>query len=85
MARGIVGPDEFIEVYVDTPLEVCEARDAKGLYRRARAGQLRNFTGIDSPYEPPEAPELVLTALEATPDQLAERVTRLLQARRTRE
>ena len=58
MARELVEPDEFIEVFVDAPLAVAEARDPKGLYVRARRGELKNFTGIDSPYEPPEAPEL---------------------------
>jgi bifunctional enzyme CysN/CysC len=58
MARELVADGEFLEVFVDTPLEVAEARDVKGLYRKARAGQLRNFTGIDSPYEAPENPEL---------------------------
>jgi adenylylsulfate kinase len=54
------GPLRFIEVFVDTPLEVCEQRDPKGLYKKARAGQIKGFTGIDDPYEPPEKPELVL-------------------------
>ena len=60
MARTIVGPADFLEVYVDCPLEVCESRDVKGMYRRARAGEIAQFTGIDSPYEPPEAPDLDL-------------------------
>lgn len=58
MARGLFEAGEFIEIHVDTPLDVAEARDVKGLYRKARRGELRNFTGIDSPYEPPEAPEV---------------------------
>jgi len=58
MARGLFDAGEFIEIHVDTPLDVAEARDVKGLYRKARRGELRNFTGIDSPYEPPEAPEV---------------------------
>ena len=57
-ARKIVSPD-FHEIYCDCPLEVCEMRDVKGLYKRARAGEIKHFTGIDSPYEPPEHPELV--------------------------
>jgi adenylylsulfate kinase len=60
MVRDLVGEGQFIEVYVDTPLAVCEARDPKGLYKKARAGELRNFTGIDSVYEAPEAPEIHL-------------------------
>ena len=58
MARGLFEAGEFIEIHVDTPLDVAEARDVKGLYRKARRGELRNFTGVDSPYEPPEAPEV---------------------------
>lgn len=58
--RSLVGPGEFIEVFVDTPLAVCEARDPKGLYKKARAGEIPHFTGIDSPYEAPQAPELHL-------------------------
>jgi adenylylsulfate kinase len=60
MVRERVGQDRFIEVFVDTPLEICEARDPKGLYKKARAGELRNFTGIDSVYEAPESPEIHL-------------------------
>ncbi len=60
MVRDLLGPDEFLEIYVSTPLEVCESRDRKGLYKLARDGKIVNFTGISSPYEPPEQPELVL-------------------------
>ncbi|MXP49636.1 adenylyl-sulfate kinase [Pantoea sp. Eser] len=60
MVRDLLEPGQFIEVFVDTPLEVCEARDPKGLYRKARAGELRNFTGIDSVYEAPESPDIQL-------------------------
>ncbi len=74
MARQCVGAGDFIEVYVDTPLAVCERRDPKGLYRKARSGELANMTGIDSPYEPPEAPRLALrtdgVALERNVDEL---------------
>ena len=59
-ARQIVAVDEFIEVFVDAPLGVCEARDPKGLYKKARSGQLKNFTGIDSEYQKPKNPEIVL-------------------------
>jgi adenylylsulfate kinase len=66
------GPLRFIEVFVDAPLELCEARDPKGLYRKARAGELRAFTGIDSPYEPPDAPDLRLdTGLLSVPECVA--------------
>jgi bifunctional enzyme CysN/CysC len=81
MARDMVGEGEFIEIYVDTPLEVCEARDPKGLYRKARAGLIKNFTGIDSTYERPEAPELDLNTSELTPEVLAERVLEELRRR----
>jgi len=57
-ARTIIGPDDFLEVFVDTPLEVCEARDVKGLYAKARAGEVKDFTGISAPFEPPTAPAL---------------------------
>ncbi|GLR08410.1 adenylyl-sulfate kinase [Mixta theicola] len=60
MVREMLGAGEFIEVFVDTPLAICEARDPKGLYKKARAGELRNFTGIDSVYEAPEQPEIHL-------------------------
>jgi len=65
---------EFIEVFVDTPIEVCESRDPKGLYKKARAGEIKGFTGIDDPYEAPSAPELILSAAEKTPDMLADEV-----------
>ncbi|PLZ02048.1 adenylyl-sulfate kinase [Burkholderia sp. WAC0059] len=58
LARELLAPGEFVEIFVDTPLDVAEARDPKGLYKRARRGELKNFTGIDSPYEAPEAPEI---------------------------
>lgn len=58
--RRIVGEENYIEVFVDAPLEVCEQRDVKGLYRKARAGEIKDFTGIDSPYEPPENPDIIL-------------------------
>ena len=81
MARGLMGPDEFIEIFVDTPLETCERRDPKGLYRKARRGELRNFTGLDSPYERPETPELILDALNERAEDLADHVIAFLQRR----
>jgi len=72
--RATMKPGEFIEVFVDTPLEICEQRDPKGLYKKARAGEIKHFTGIDDPYEAPESPELVLLAGEQTPDELAHAV-----------
>jgi bifunctional enzyme CysN/CysC len=81
MARELVGPGEFIEVFVDTPLEICEQRDPKGLYQKARDGQIKNFTGIDSPYEAPESAELTLHTVGAEPDVLAERVVAHLRSK----
>ena len=72
MVRRLLEDGEFIEVFVDTPLEVCEARDPKGLYQKARAGQITNFTGIDAVYEPPEHPELRLDTVARTPEQNVE-------------
>ena len=66
MARELIGTDHFVEIFVDTPLDVCEARDPKGLYKKARTGQLPNMTGINSPYEPPLAPEFVAHGAQAT-------------------
>jgi len=77
--RKNLEPGEFIEVFVDTPIEVCESRDPKGLYKKARAGEIKGFTGIDDPYEAPESPELVLDATDKTPDQLADEVLVYLQ------
>ena len=70
-----------MEVWVDAPLEVCEARDPKGLYKKARAGEIRGFTGLDAPYEPPRAAELVLPAGEENAESLADRVLSMLEAR----
>jgi bifunctional enzyme CysN/CysC len=79
--RNLVEGAEFIEVYVKAPLEVCELRDPKGLYAKSRAGRLPNFTGIDSPYEPPDNPDLVLDTASTAADDLARRVMALLEAR----
>jgi adenylylsulfate kinase len=76
--RATLAPGDFIEVFVDAPLEVCEARDPKGLYQKARAGQIKNFTGIDAPYEAPVEPQLVLKSAEFSPEALAEEVLRYL-------
>ena len=74
MARAMVAEDEFWEIHVDTPLDVAESRDVKGLYAKARAGELKNFTGIDSPYEPPENPEMRVNTAELTAEESAERI-----------
>ena len=60
LAKEIIGPDDFIEIYVNTPLHICEQRDVKGLYAKARAGEIKGFTGIDSPFEAPQSPDLEL-------------------------
>jgi sulfate adenylyltransferase len=80
-SRQLVGGEQFLEVFVDTPIEVCEQRDAKGMYARARRGEITGFTGIDDPYEPPAAPELRLTTVETTPEQCARQIVALLEER----
>jgi bifunctional enzyme CysN/CysC len=82
MVRELVGDGEFIEVFVDTPLEECMRRDPKGLYARAREGKIKNFTGIDSPYEIPEHPEIVVTTSDAGAAAAAQRIVEALRARR---
>jgi bifunctional enzyme CysN/CysC len=72
MARDALEPGEFIEVFVDTPLKAAEARDPKGLYRKARKGEIKHFTGIDSPYEPPLSPEVHVKTESSTPEEAAE-------------
>lgn len=79
MAREMLGDDEFFEVFVDTPLDVCEQRDPKGLYRKARAGKIKNFTGIDSDYERPENPEIVLQSADFGVEDLADQVITALR------
>ena len=78
MVRAMLPESEFVEIFVDTPLEVAEARDVKGLYKKARAGQLKNFTGIDSPYEPPEHPDIRVNTVEMSPAEAAEYIVRQL-------
>ncbi|MDE2474435.1 MAG: sulfate adenylyltransferase subunit CysN [Alphaproteobacteria bacterium] len=82
MARELFQPGQFHEIFVDTPLDVCKERDPKGLYARAAGGNLKNFTGIDSPYEAPLNPELTLATANATPEELADRVITYLKSRR---
>jgi adenylylsulfate kinase len=77
--RGLMGPGEFIEVFVDTPIEICEARDPKGLYKRARAGEISNFTGLDAPYEAPTSPEVHLETANLSVDEAAGLVVRYLE------
>ena len=79
LARDLMPAGEFLEVYVDTPLAVAEQRDVKGLYKKARAGELKNFTGIDSPYEPPEHPEIHLQTVLVSPEEAAEQIMNTLR------
>jgi bifunctional enzyme CysN/CysC len=81
MARELFANDEFIEVFVDTPIAEAERRDVKGLYKKARAGELKNFTGIDSPYEPPENAEIRLDTTRLTPEEAAVAIVRYLASR----
>lgn len=83
LAAGIIGPEDFVEVFVDTPLPICEQRDVKGLYAKARAGEIKNFTGIDAPFEPPMAPAIVIhtaaKTAEASAQELFEFVIRKIK------
>ena len=74
MAREMMGEREFVEVFVDTPIEEAERRDVKGLYKKARAGELKNFTGVDSPYEAPEDPEIRIDTTRVSPEEAAEQI-----------
>lgn len=78
MARGLVEQGEFVEIFVNTPLSVAEERDPKGLYKKARAGVIKHFTGIDSEYEPPENPEIILDTTQLSPEQAADKIVRYL-------
>lgn len=80
MARARVGARRFFEIHVDTPIAIAQARDTKGLYRKASRGEITHFTGIDSPYEAPECPSLRLDATHLPPDALADQVVELLRA-----
>jgi adenylyl-sulfate kinase len=79
-ARALIGAD-FVEIFVDTPMEVCEGRDPKGLYRRARKGEIPEFTGISSPYEPPEHPELVVRTDKETVEESVDRILDFLRGK----
>jgi sulfate adenylyltransferase len=77
----MVGEDRFVEIFVDTPIEVCEERDVKGLYARARRGQIKGFTGVDDPYEVPVDAELTLHTVDITPEQNAQEIVEFLELR----
>jgi adenylyl-sulfate kinase len=80
-ARAIVGSDKFFEVFVDAPLAVCESRDVKGLYRKARANEVKEFTGVSSPYEPPESPEIHVRTDRLTVDEAVDVIWNHVQTR----
>jgi adenylylsulfate kinase len=79
-ARQIIGKNQFIEVYVSTPVEICEQRDPKGLYKKARAGEIPQFTGISDPYEVPESPDLVLPAHELAVEECVKKILAYLNS-----
>jgi len=81
MARKLVGAGEFVEIFVDTPIAVAEARDSKGLYKQARRGELKDFTGIDSPYEPPEHPEIRIDTTVLSAEAAADQIVGFLNGR----
>ena len=81
LARRIVGPDEFLEVYVEASVEACARRDPKGLYAKADRGQIRQFTGRDAPFDPPDEPDLVLNTEQEPPDQSLERLVAFVEPR----
>ena len=81
MVRELVAEGEFVEIHVDTPLEVCRQRDPKGLYARALEGKIKNFTGIDSPYEAPQSPEIVVDTSKGLPEDAAQRIVAALRER----
>ena len=81
MARSIVDTDEFVEIFIDTPLAEAERRDVKGLYKKARAGEIKNFTGIDSPYESPRRAEIVVDTMRLSPEEAAEHIVAWLEER----
>jgi adenylyl-sulfate kinase len=79
MVRDLVDKGEFIEVFVNCPQEICEQRDPKGLYKKARAGEIKNFTGVDSPFEVPERPEIEIRSDQESPEQSAEKIVMLIR------
>ena len=81
LAREIIGGESFLEVYVNTPIETCEVRDPKGMYKRARAGHLSGFTGVNDPYESPETPDLTIDTSIASPSECAEKLLAVVIAR----
>ena len=82
MAKDLLSSDEFFEIFVNTSLEECEKRDPKGLYKKARAGELKNFTGIDSLYEEPENPDLILDTTSSNAEELTDQIINFLQVKK---
>ena len=82
IVRNLVGVDEFVEIYVRCPLEICEQRDVKGLYRKARLGMVKQFTGIDHPYEEPEIPEIVIETDKMNIEQCVEEILKFLETKK---
>ena len=80
MAKEVIGEDDFKEIYINTPLEICEQRDVKGLYAKARRGEIKNFTGIDSPYEAPESPSLDLKTAEKSVEECVREIVEFLKS-----
>lgn len=78
MAMGVIGKENFIEVYINAPLEVCESRDVKGLYQKAREGKIKNFTGIDAPFEAPLNPDIELKTAELTVEESAKKALKFI-------
>jgi adenylylsulfate kinase len=85
MARTIIGPEDFIEIYVNAPLTVCESRDIKGLYSKARRGEIKQFTGIDAPYEAPAAPVLEIRTDQLSVEESVNKMLEILLPRITRK
>ena len=81
MARNIIGPEDFLEVFVDAPLEVCEERDVKGVYKKARAGQIPNFTGISAPYEAPQNPDIHVQTERRSVEECVKQIIEFLMPR----
>lgn len=79
--KHIIGSEDYIEVFVNTPLEICEQRDVKGLYKRARAGEIKNFTGISSPYEKPISPSIEINTTKETPEEAVNKIISFIQSR----
>lgn len=82
--KNIIGKENFYEIYIDTPLEICEQRDPKGLYKKARAGEIKNFTGIDAPYEPPENPDLHIKTANAPLESCVKKVITFVEQKKAR-